>query len=57
MSDKQIEKIIAETSHSFAIEGLTVDTDCVDLCKKVLREEMTVEQFVERVKEIYGAAV
>ena len=49
-----IEKAIANAAASMEIEGLHVDEQSKEWCRKVLRGEMTFEQYMELAKEKAG---
>jgi hypothetical protein len=46
MSDEAIEKSVQSTVVSIEMEGFHVDTSCIDLCRKMLKGEMTMEDYI-----------
>lgn len=54
MSEFDIEKAIRSATASLEMEGFTVDEETKDLCRKVLRKEITIEQYIDLVKQKVG---
>ena len=52
-TDKVIENAVA----SVKMEGYQVDDECVQWCRKLLSNEITMEQYVALVKQKTGVAV
>ena len=52
-TDKVIENAVA----SVKMEGYQVDDECVQWCRKLLGNEITMEQYVALVKQKTGVAV
>lgn len=51
--DKAIENAIA----SVKMEGYQVDSECVEWCRKLLENEISMEQYIKLVKQKSGVAV
>lgn len=49
-TDKAIENAVA----SVKMEGLQVDSECVQWCKKLLEKEISMEQYIALVKQKSG---
>lgn len=49
MSDEQIERSIESAAASIKMEGFQIDPRCVDLCRKLLRNEITMDEYISAV--------
>lgn len=49
-----IEKAIKNAAASVKIEGFQIDTNCIDMCKKLLRNEISLDQYINHVKQKSG---
>lgn len=54
MSQKEIEAAIINAECSLKIEGLTVDEKTKSLCKKLLTNEITLNEYISIVKQKAG---
>lgn len=52
-TDKVIENAVA----SVEMEGYQVDNECIQWCKKLLENEISMEQYIALVKQKTGVAV
>lgn len=52
-TDKVIENAVA----SVKMEGYQVDNECIQWCKKLLENEISMEQYIALVKQKTGVAV
>ena len=52
-TDKVIENAVA----SVEMEGYQVDIECIQWCKKLLENEISMEQYIALVKQKTGVAV
>ena len=52
-TDKVIENAVA----SVKMEGYQVDNECIQLCKKLLENEISMEHYIALVKQKTGVAV
>lgn len=50
LTDKLIENAIA----SVEMEGYQIDDDCIQWCKKLLGNEISLEQYIKLIKEKSG---
>ena len=50
MSDKQIEKAIKNAVFSIEMEGYIIDDTAKELCRKLLKKEITMEEYISFVK-------
>lgn len=57
MSNASIEKAIKNACASSEIEGLTVDEESKAWCRKLLKEEITMEQYIRFVITKAGVIV
>ncbi len=49
MSPSAIEKSIRTAAASLEMEGFAVDPDCMELCQKLLADEITMEEYLVQV--------
>lgn len=49
MSDKRIEQAIESAAASMKMEGFQVDQQCVDLCRRLLKDEITMGEYISAV--------
>ena len=57
MSNTAILKAIANAEASINMEGLKVSDSCKELCQRLLRKEITFEEYMKRItegQEAYG---
>lgn len=54
MSEKEIEKAIKNASASVEMEGFSIDEQSKILCKKLLLNEITMEDYILFVKQKAG---
>lgn len=57
MSEKDIEKAIKNASASVEMEGFSVDEQSKALCRKLLLNEITFEQYLTIVKQKAGVNI
>jgi hypothetical protein len=57
VSEKDIEKAIKNASASVEMEGLLVDEQSKALCRKLLLNEITFEQYLTLVKQKAGVNI
>ena len=57
MSNETIEKIIANSDASLRMEGLIMDDDCKEWCRKLLRKEINYEEYLQYAKRRIGVKV
>lgn len=57
MSEKEIEKAIKNASASVEMEGFSIDEQSKILCKKLLLNEITMEDYISLVKQKVGISV
>ncbi len=50
MNPSTIEKSIRTAAASLEMEGFAVDSDCMELCKKMLSGKITMEEYLAQVK-------
>ena len=46
MSDERIEQAIESAAASMKMEGFQIDPQCVDLCRRLLKDEITMEEYI-----------
>lgn len=51
------EKAIVNAVASVEIEGYQIDTECVQWCKKLLENEISMEQYISLIKQKIGVSV
>ncbi len=54
MSEFEIEKAIRTATASLEMEGFSIDEQNKDLCRMLLRKEITMEQYIELLKQKVG---
>lgn len=54
MSEFKIEKAIRTATASLEMEGFSIDEQNKDLCRMLLRKEITMEQYIELLKQKVG---
>lgn len=54
MSEFKIEKAIRTATASLEMEGFSIDEQNRDLCRMLLRKEITMEQYIELLKQKVG---
>ncbi len=57
MNNRALQKAINNAESSINMEGLSVSESCKDLCMKLLREEISFEEYLHCItegKESYG---
>lgn len=54
MSEFEIEKAIKTATASLEMEGFSIDEQNKDLCRMLLRKEITMEQYIELLKQKVG---
>ncbi|MCM1113877.1 MAG: antitoxin VbhA family protein [Clostridium sp.] len=57
MSEVQIEKTINNAAASIEMEGFSIDEQSKMLCRKLLLNEITMEQYIALVKQRAGVNV
>lgn len=57
MSEVQIEKAINNAAASIEMEGFSIDEQSKMLCRKLLLNEITMEQYIALVKQRAGVSV
>lgn len=57
MSEKEIEKAIKNASASVEMEGFSIDEQSKILCKKLLLNEITMEDYILFVKQKAGVNI
>ncbi|MBQ3816967.1 MAG: hypothetical protein II802_01695 [Clostridia bacterium] len=56
MSEKQIEKAINNAAHSSEMEGYTIDDTVKEWCRKLLKKEITMEEYISFIKSRAGVS-
>lgn len=56
MSEKEIEKAIKNASASVEMEGFSIDERSKMLCKKLLLNEITMEEYISFIKQKAGVS-
>ena len=46
LSDERIERSVQSAIASIEMEGYQVDSSCIELCRKMLKGEMTIEEYI-----------
>ncbi len=55
MIDKEkIEKAINNSLASIEMEGFYIDEECKEWCRQLMRNEITMDEYIERVKKQAG---
>lgn len=55
MIDKEkIEKAINNSLASIEMEGFYIDEECKEWCRQLMRNEITMDEYIERVKKQVG---
>lgn len=54
MSEKQIERAINNAAFSTEMEGYIIDNTSKELCRKLLKKEITMEEYISFVKSSAG---
>lgn len=54
MSEKQIERSIKNAVHSLEMEGFSVDDQAKDWCRRLLNNEITMEEYLAMAKAKAG---
>lgn len=54
MSEFEIEKAIRTATASLEMEGFSIDEQNKELCRMLLRKEITMEQYIELLKQKVG---
>ena len=49
MSDEKIEQAIESAAASMKMEGFQIDQESVDLCRRFLKDEITMEEYISAV--------
>lgn len=49
MSDERIEQAIESAAASMKMEGFQIDQESVDLCRRLLKDEITLEEYISAV--------
>lgn len=57
MSEKQIERAINNAVFSTEMEGYIIDNTSKELCRKLLKKEITMEEYISFVKSNAGVTV
>ena len=57
MGEKQIEKAINNAVFSTEMEGYIIDDAAKDLCRKLLKKEITMEEYISFLKSSEGIDV
>ena len=57
MSEMQIEKAINNAVFSTEMEGYIIDDNAKELCRKLLKKEITIEEYISSVKSSDGIDV
>ena len=57
MSEEKIEKAINNAVFSTEMEGYTVDDTAKELCRKLLKKEITMEEYISFIKSSAGIDV
>lgn len=57
MGEKQIEKAINNAVFSTEMEGYIIDDAAKELCRKLLKKEITMEEYISFVKSSAGIDV
>lgn len=51
MSDEKIEQAIESAAASMKMEGFQIDLQSIDLCRRLLKDEITMEEYISAVTE------
>lgn len=54
MSEKQIERAINNAVFSTEMEGYIIDNTSKELCRKLLKKEITMEEYISFIKSSAG---
>ena len=54
MSDNQIEKAIKNAAHSAAIEGFDIDPTVRQWCRRLMKKEITLNEYISLVRNHAG---
>lgn len=54
MKDQKIEKIIRSSTASIEMEGFHITDESKELCRKLLRKEITMDEYIKQVKLSVG---
>ena len=54
MKKVSIDKAIANSAASLAMEGYHIDEQCRDWCRQLLQGKLTIEEYIALVKESAG---
>ena len=49
MRDERIEQAIESAAASMKMEGFQIDQESIDLCRRLLRDEITMEEYISAV--------
>ena len=49
MRDERIQQAIESAAASMKMEGFQVDEESIDLCRRLLRDEITMEEYISAV--------
>ena len=49
MSDERIERAIESAAASMKMEGFQIDPQCVDLYRRLLKDEITMDEYISAV--------
>lgn len=49
MDSKDLHKIISNVEASFNMEGINVSDECKALCEKLLKKELTFEEYLKQI--------
>lgn len=49
MRDERIERAIESAAASMKMEGFQIDQESIDLCRRLLRDEITMEEYIAAV--------
>lgn len=51
MSDEKIEQAIESAAASMKMEGFQIDPQCVDLYRRLLKDEITMDEYISTVTD------
>lgn len=51
MDSQDLHKIISNVEASFSMEGINISDECKVLCEKLLKKELTFEEYLKQILE------
>ncbi len=53
-NEDEIERAIRNSAASIEMEGFHIDEECKEWCRQLMRNEITMDEYIERVKKQAG---